>query len=199
LGAFGTGSMSRRISPDEMIFCPMSAAPQGIEVPLQRVSLHPTGPEAADVRVHRRIYADTSFKACMMASSPLATAEAMAALAAADGVQSLADPPEPRPRPAETCPAVIPIDAEAAHYKIRLPVARFHALADDAVPNLVSSLMRIGNGCCLIAGYGVIAAGEERLAQAAYRVSLAERVARFRLEVDLNHRALGGPAVAALE
>ena len=45
----------------------------------------------------------------------------------------------------------------------------------------------------------MIAAGEENLGQAAYRVSLAERIARFRQEVDLNHRVLGGPALAALE
>jgi hypothetical protein len=45
----------------------------------------------------------------------------------------------------------------------------------------------------------VIAAGEEHLDQAAYRVSLAERIARFRHEVGLNHRILGGPAVSAFE
>jgi len=45
----------------------------------------------------------------------------------------------------------------------------------------------------------VIAAGKENLGQAAYRVSLAERIARFRQEVDLTHRLLGGPPVEAFE
>jgi len=45
----------------------------------------------------------------------------------------------------------------------------------------------------------VIAAGKENLGQAAYRVSLAERIARFRQEVDLTHRLLEGPPVEAFE
>jgi L-fuculose-phosphate aldolase len=199
LGAFGTGSMSRKLTADEMMFCPMSAAPPGIEVPLQRISLHPKGPEAADVRLHRLIYTRTSFKACMMTASPLATAEAMAVLAAADGMNARVDPPEAHLRSAADGLVVTPIDAESAYHNVRLPVTRFDALAVDAGADLLRGLLQAGNGCCLIAGSGTIAAGEERLGQAAYRVSLAERIARFRLEVNLNHRLLGGPAVVVFE
>jgi len=199
LGAFGTGSMSRKVSADEMIFCPMSAAPQGIEAPLQRIPLRPAGVEAPDVRLHRRIYNGTPYTACMLAASPLATAEAMAALAAADGIEALAGQPRSLKRPAAEFPVVAPIDAEAIHYKVRLPVAYGRALAADDGEDLVLGLLRTGNGLGLIAGCGVIAIGEERLGQAAYRVSLAERIARFRLEVDLNRRVLGGPAPAAFE
>jgi ribulose-5-phosphate 4-epimerase/fuculose-1-phosphate aldolase len=199
LGAYGTGSMSRRLSADEMIFCPMSAAPLGVGVPLLRTSLHPRGPEAADVRLHRLIYARTPFKACMLAFSPMAAAEASAALVAANGIEALAGAPRTIERSAAECPIVAPIDAESAYHKIRLPVASLPALALDSEGELVSSLLQTGSGCGLIAGCGVIAAGEHSLAQAAYRVSLAERAARFRLEVDLNHRLLAGPPVAAFE
>ncbi len=186
LGAFGTGSMSRKLSADEMLFCPMSAAPQGVPVPLRRMALHPEGPGEADaqLRLHRLVYTRTPYTACMLAASPLATAEAMAALAG---------------RPAAQRPIVVPIDAEATHYQVSLPVADSRALAADAGEDLIPGLLEAGNGCCLIAGCGVVAVGAQGLGQAAYWVALAERVARFRLEVDLNHRVFGGPALAAFE
>jgi L-fuculose-phosphate aldolase len=200
LGAFGTGSMSCKISADEMIFCPTSAAPRGIEAPLQRIALHPEGQaEAADLRLHRRVYTRTAFKACMLAASPLATAEAMAALAAAEGIDALVKTSGPRLRHAGRHPLVVPIDAESIYYRIRLPIASIHELAVDAGADTLSGLLQDGNGCVLIAGWGVVSAGEEHLGQAAYRLSLAERIARFRLEVDLNHRLFGAPPLAAFE
>ncbi len=199
LGAFGTGSMSWKLSADEMIFCPTSAAPRGIEVPLQRISLHPTGADAADVRIHRLVHTGTPYKACMMTASPLATAEAMAILAAAEGIDALVKASGSRLRPAGEYPMVVPIDAESIHYKVRLPVASVHDLAVGAGADIVPGLLQIGNGCGLIAGCGVVSAGEEHLGQAAYRASLAERIARFRLEVDLNHRMLGTPPLAVFE
>ena len=199
LGAFGTGSMSRKLSADEMLFCPMSAAPDGVEVPLYRIPLRAGEPEAADVRLHRLIYTHTPFAACILASSPLATVEGMAALAAADGSVGLTGSSYPSERFPNRHPMVAPIDAEAVHYNVRLPVAGVDALASGPAENPVPALLRFGNGGCLIAGGGVIAAGEENLDQAAYRVSLAERIARFRHEVALNHRILGGPAVSAFE
>jgi ribulose-5-phosphate 4-epimerase/fuculose-1-phosphate aldolase len=201
LGAFGTGSMSRRLSADEMLFCPMSAAPEGVELTLHRLPLRAAEPEAgaADVRLHRRIYAHTRFTACMATSAPLATAEATATWAEAHGLEALTGKPDRTEHAPDRRPRVAPIDAEAAYYKARLPVAGPDALAAGPAENRIPSLLVRGNGCCLIAGCGVIAAGEEGLGQAAYRVSLAERMARFRQEVDLNHRLLGGPAVAAFE
>jgi len=200
LGSFGTGSMSCKISADEMIFCPMSAAPRGIEAPLQRLALHPKGQaQDADLRLHRLIYKRTAFKACMLAASPLATAEAMAALAAAAGTDALVKASGSRRRPAGGHPMVVPVDAESIHYKIRLPVASVHDLAVDAEADILTGLLQAGNGCILIAGWGVVSAGEEHLGQAAYRLSLAERIARFRLEVDLNHRLFGTPPLAAFE
>jgi L-fuculose-phosphate aldolase len=200
LGTFGTGSMSRKISADEMIFCPMSAAPRGIEAPLERLPLHPKGlSQDADLRLHRQVYTRTAFKACMLAASPLATAEAMAALTAAAGIEALVKAPGPRLRPAGGRPMVVPVDAESIYYKIRLPVASAHDLAVDAEADTLTGLLQAGSGCVLIAGWGVVSAGEEHLGQAAYRLSLAERIARFRLEVDLNHRLFGAPPLAAFE
>jgi L-fuculose-phosphate aldolase len=199
LGAFGTGSISCKLSADEMIFCPMSSAPLEIAVPVQRVALRPDASGDGEVRLHRRIYRSTPFTACMLAASPLATAEAMAALAAAEGMDALIGKHAPPARTASAMTILAPIDAEAAHYNVRLPVTSLPALAADAPEGLLSRLLQAGDGCCLIAGAGVIAASAHGLAQAAYRVSLAERVARFRLEVDLNHRLLGAPPVTAFE
>lgn len=200
LGAFGTGSMSCKLSSDEMIFCPMSAAPRGIEVPLRRISLYHEGhAEAADQGLHRRIYTRTPFKACMLAASPLATADAMAVLAAADGIDALAQTSGSRPRPPGNHPMVVPIDAESIYHNVRLPVAGIRDLAVEAGADVVPGLIQTGNGCGLIAGWGVVSAGEDHLGQAAYRLSLAERIARFRLEVDLNHRLFGTPPLAAFE
>jgi ribulose-5-phosphate 4-epimerase/fuculose-1-phosphate aldolase len=197
LGAFGTGSMSRRVSADEMIFCPMSAAPEGVEVPLHRLPLLAAEPDAADVNLHRLIYAHTPFTACMAAAAPLATAEGLAALLEAHGLEALTAKTDRVGGNAEQPPVVVPIDAEAVYYKVRLPVVG--AAAVGSAENPIPSLLRRADGCCLMAGCGVIAAGEENLGQAAYRISLAERIARFRQEVDLNHRLLGGPPVEAFE
>lgn len=199
LGAFGTGSMSLKLTSEEMVFCPMSAAPGGIEVPLYRIRLRAAPPEAADVRLHRLIFTQTPFSSCILAPGPLATAEGMAALSAAHGAGALAGNPYPIDRTPDHRPMVAPIDAEAAYYNVRLPVAGPDALASGPPESPIPDLLRLGGGCCLIAGCGVIAVGEENLGQAAYRVSLAERIARFRQEVDLNHRLFGGPPVEAFE
>jgi hypothetical protein len=105
----------------------------------------------------------------------------------------------PIERAPERRPMVVPIDAEAGYYNVRLPVAGVDALAPGPAENPIPGLLRLGDGGCLIAGGGVIAAGEEHLGQAAYRVSLAERIARFRHEVELNHRLFAGPPAAAFE
>jgi L-fuculose-phosphate aldolase len=199
LGAFGTGSISRKLSADEMIFCPMSSAPHEMAVPVQRLALRPEAPGDGDMRLHRLIYRSTPFTACMLAASPLATAEAMAALATAEGMDALIGKHAPPAKTASAMTILAPIDAEAAHYNVRLPVTSLPAMAAGAPEGLVSRLLQAGDGCCLIAGAGVIAASVHGLAQAAYRVSLAERVARFRLEVDLNRRVLGAPPVTAFE
>lgn len=196
LGPFATGSMSRREGPNEMLFCPMAAAPIGVEAPLYRLPVRGSEPQAEDIRMHRRIYAQTPFTACVIAPSPLATAEAMAVLSEA-GTPAASN--TSGPEQASELPVIVPVDAEASYYNIRLPVAPLAAIGNAARVDLIPKMLRRGDGCGIIAGYGVIAAGETGIAQAFYRLSLAERIARFRQEAHLNHILLGGAAPAEFE
>ena len=199
LGAYGTGSMSRKLAADEMVFCPMSAAPEGLEAPLYRIPLRAPEPEAADVRLHRLIYTHTPFTACMVTTSPWATAEGMAVLAETHGAAALLGPWAGIDYTAGHYPMVVPIDAEAHYYDSRLPVADPACIAASPPGNPIPNLLSRHRGRCIVAGCGLIAAGPTGLDQAAYIVSAAERSARFRQEVHLHSRLWGGPPPAAFE
>ncbi len=199
LGAFGAGSMSQRIGPDEMLFCPTAAAPAGMAPPLQRLCIDGGDPGAADIRLHRLVYTRTPFTACVAAPSPLATAEAMAVLSEAGGAGAPAASIARSMGPAAELPVIVPVDREASYYNVRLPVAPLAAIGDAAPAGLIPDMLHRGNGCGVVAGYGVVAAAEEGLAQALYRLSLAERIAHFRQEVHLNHRLSGGAPAADFE
>ena len=199
LGAYGTGSMSRKLAADEMVFCPMSAAPEGLEAPLYRIPLRAPEPEAADVRLHRLIYTHTPFTACMVTTSPWATAEGMAVLAETHGAAALLGKSAGIDYTAGHYPMVVPIDAEAQYYDSRLPVADPACIAAGPPGNPIPNLLSRHRGRCIVAGCGLIAAGPTGLDQAAYIVSAAERSARFRQEVHLHSRLWGGPPPAAFE
>ncbi len=199
LGAFGTGSMSRKLTNDRMIFCPMSAAPQGVDIPIHRSPLTASAAEPGDVRLHRLIYAHTPYTACMVATSPQATAEGMAVLAAARARGAAYASPGSDDDSASTAAEAAPIDAEAKYYRSRLGVVEASQAAAESADNPILKILRGKSRCCVIAGYGVVAVGDRGLDQAAYRVSSAERSARFRLEVDFNQKLYGGPAVAEFE
>jgi L-fuculose-phosphate aldolase len=192
LGAFGTGSMSRRVSENEMVFCPMSAAPAGIDRPLLRLPLAGEGDASLGVRLHRSIYAHTPYTACMLTASPLATAEGMAVLAEGCGIGALTGESSGGGCSPERLPGVAPIDAEGRYLHGRLGVVGSSPLEPDALPDLIGRVLQRHRGCCIISGWGVLAAGQSSLEQAAHRVSSAERTARFRQEVHLNHRLFGG-------
>ncbi len=198
LSAFAVGSLSCRTAPDIMMFSPMAAAPGGIDAPLYRLPLGETKRQGADIRLHRLIYARTPYTACVVAPSPLATAEAMAVLSASCGGGLPAAMKADGLGPVSELPVIMPIDAEASFYDVRVPVAPPAALGAGAPEGLIPDMLTRGNGCAVIAGVGVIAAGES-LAQAVYRLSLAERIAHFRQEVHLNHRLLGGAPVSDFE
>ena len=199
LGAFGTGSMSRKVATDEMIFCPMSAAPEGVDISLYRCPLTDRASEPGDVRLHRLIYTHTPFTACMVTTSPQATAEGMALLAATCGrsaaTAALQGVDGGGGKPTE----VAPIDAEAKYYQSRLGVVPVSKVADESPDNPILRNLRGKSRCCIVAGYGVIAVSDKGLDQAAYIVSSAERSARFRQEVDLNQKLFGGPPVGEFE
>jgi hypothetical protein len=96
-------------------------------------------------------------------------------------------------------PMLVPIDAQARYYDSRLPVADPACIAADFPDNPIPNLLGRHRGSCIIAGYGLIAAGLTGLDQAAYIVSAAERSARFRQEVHLHSRLWGGPPPTAFE
>lgn len=198
LSAYATGSLSRRVGADEMLFSPTAAAPAGMAAPQLLLALADTAPCAEDVRLHRRIYADTPFKACIIAPAPLATAEAAAVLAEAWSGRLQDAFRAPPPLNSHELPVIRPIDAEALFYGVRVPVAPPSALGATAPAGLIPEMLMRGSGCAVVAGAGVIAAGD-RLDQAVYRLCLAERIAYFRQEAHINHRLLGGAPVAEFE
>jgi L-fuculose-phosphate aldolase len=199
IGAYGTGSMSQKVSEEEMLYCPVSAVPRGMGFALRRLPVRAAGESDPALGLHRMVYAHTRFTACMVTSSPLATAEAMAVLAETAGANILAGRPPAVDYRAEGHPVVTPIDAEALYLNPRLGVVDFACLGADPPQNPILDMLRWHKGCCIAAGYGVIAAGETTLEQAAHLVASAERIARYRQEVILNHQLLGGPAVESFQ
>jgi ribulose-5-phosphate 4-epimerase/fuculose-1-phosphate aldolase len=182
-----------------MAFCPMSAAPTGLDVPILRLPLEDPDEPAGDVRLHRLVYARTPFTACMLTTNPLATAEGMAVLAQRHGIEALAGRPVGVSYGPDHHPSLAPIDAEGRCLYHRLGLVDIAQIAGDAPENPIPDMLLRYHGCCIIAGCGVISAGETSLAQAAHHASSAERIARFRQEVDLNHRLFGGPPIEAFE
>jgi ribulose-5-phosphate 4-epimerase/fuculose-1-phosphate aldolase len=188
LGAFGTGSMSLRVSETEMIYCALSAAPEGFEIPLVRVPFATVGDLPGEAGLHAAVYAQTVFCACMITACPLAAAEGMAVLyERTEGGDSGA-----------AAAGLSPIDVEGQYLYGRLGLAEVDVMRADRSPGRLASLLQNHRGCCVVAGYGVVAAGRS-LAEAAHHVSSAERIARLRQEVFLNQRLFGGPALSGLE
>jgi ribulose-5-phosphate 4-epimerase/fuculose-1-phosphate aldolase len=199
IGAYGTGSMSQKVTPDEMIFCPMSAVPEGMEFPLYRVSLDMDKQDTVDQALHKLIYNNTTYTTCMITTSPLATAEGMAVLAETVGIEALLGEGAKIPYTPKEHPVVAPIDAEAVYLNPRLGVVNLSQLRNQTPENPILNLLRWYKGCCIVAGYGVISAGDTTLEQAAHHASSAERIARFRVEVFANEKLLDGPPLRSFE
>lgn len=199
LGSFGTGSMSQKISADEMIYCPMSAAPVGYDFPLYRLPLNPEADDHIDLRMHKLIYAYTHQNACMITVSPLAVAESMAVLAEQWGESVLFGDPSSVSYTAKHHPVIKPIDAEAIYLNPRLGLTDQTQLNDQTANNPILNMLRWYKGCCVVAGYGVISTGGTTLEQAAHNAASAERIARFRAEVFINQKILDGPEVEGFE
>lgn len=170
LSAYGTGSMSVRLSRREIAWVPAAAAPQGWEIPWSRRLLEeePAGLEGA---LHRLVHTQTSYRAGILAAAP----HAIAAAAATPDSE------------------ILPVDDEARHAGIRLSIARAAAFLPDPEKSGLPRLLEEGGGCLLLEGVGILGCGRKGLAEAALRVALAERVCRLRHEIALNHRLLGTP------
>lgn len=199
IGAFGTGSMSRKVTADEMVFCPMSAIPAGIELNLVRTSTKMREEDDFELMLHKLIYAHTNYTTCIMASNPLATAEGMALLAERFGTESLLGDPLEIPYSREDHPVVSPIDAEAIYLNPRLGLVDGSRLKDRSPENPLLNMLRWHKGCCVAGGFGVIATGDTTLEQAAHNLASAERIGRFRIEVHINEKLLGGPPLDSFE
>jgi len=199
IGAYGTGSMSHKISSKEMIYCPMSAVPASFEFPLIRSSLDFQADDDLDLSLHKLIYQNTHQNSCMITSSPLATAEGMAILAEEYGMKALAGHATNIAYLAEDHPVVKPIDGEAIYLNPRVGLVDISHLTDMTPDNPILNMLRWYKGCCIAAGYGVISTGEATLEQAAHNAASVERIARFRAEVFINEKLLGGPPVEEFE
>jgi len=199
IGAYGTGSMSHKISSNEMIYCPMSAVPESFEFPLVRASLEFQVDDLLDMRLHKLIYQNTHQNACMITSSPMATAEGMAILAEDNGMEALTGRATNIAYLAEDHPVVKPIDGEAIYLNPRVGLVDMSQLTDMTPDNPILNMLRWYKGCCIAAGYGVISTGEATLEQAAHNAASVERIARFRAEVFINEKLLNGPPVNEFE
>jgi L-fuculose-phosphate aldolase len=199
IGTYGTGSMSQKISSEELIYCPMSAAPEDFDFPLRREKIGFHENDTLDLKLHKLIYQNTHQNTCMITASPLATAEGMAILAEKYGRSILLGGEADIPYTAENHPTILPIDGEAIYLNPRLGLVDISQLAVMTPENPILNMLRWYKGCCVVAGFGAISTGETTLEQAAHNAASAERIARFRSEVYINEKILGGPGVAVFE
>lgn len=199
IGAFGTGSMSRKVTAEEMIYCPASAIPAGMDLPLVRTSTEIKDGDDFELMLHKLIYSNTNYTTCIMASNPLATAEGMAILAENYGVEALTGESSSIPYDRKAHPVVAPIDAEAIYLNPRLGLVDGSHLDNRAPENPILNMLRWHKGCCVVGGFGVVATGDTTLEQAAHNLASAERIGRFRIEVFINEKLLGGPPLESFE
>jgi methylthioribulose-1-phosphate dehydratase len=199
IGAFRTGSMSRKVTADEMIFCPNSAVPAGMEFQLARTSTKMREDDDFEIALHKLIYTYTNFTTCIMASNPLITAEGMATLSEKFGIDSLLGELRDIPYTRDDHPVVAPIDAEAIYLNPRLGLVDGAQLRNRSPENPILNMLRWHKGCCVVGGFGVIATGDTTLEQAAHNVASAERIGKFRMEVYINEKLLGGPPLKSFD
>jgi L-fuculose-phosphate aldolase len=199
IGAYATGSMSRKVTSEEMIFCPMSSVPENMDFPLYRVSTKMKEGDNFEIALHKLIYNQTDYTACIMATNPLACADGMAILAEKFGIESLLGESDNIPYFQEDHPVITPIDAEGIHLNPRLGLVDVTQLNNLTPENPILDMLRWHKGCCVVAGFGVIAAGETTIEQAACNIASAERIGNFRTEVFINEKLLNGPPMKSFE
>jgi len=168
IGAYGTGSMSQKVSANEMIYCPMSAVPDGMDFPLLRLDLEFSDTDPVDLFMHKLIYKNTIQNACMITTNPMAVADGMVILAEKYGDGVLAGEKIDIPYEPDNHPVIAPIDAEAIYLNPRLGLVDIHQLNNRSSGNPILDMLRRYKGCCVVAGYGVISTGDTTLEQAAH-------------------------------
>mgnify|MGYP000921206059 CR=1 FL=1 len=199
IGAYGTGSMSRKVTASSMVYSPMSAVPDGMDAGLRRTPTKISDADDFEIMLHKLVYTHTNYTTCIMASNPVATAEGMAILAGRFGTGALLGDPSGIPYDRADHPVVPPIDAEAIYLNPRLGLVDLSHLDDRSAENPILNMLRWHKGCCVVGGFGVIATGDTTLEQAAHNLASAERIGKFRIEVSVNEKLLGGPSLESFE
>ncbi len=199
IGAFGTGSMSQKVSSKEMIFCPMSSCPKGIDFPLFRIQLTNDENDSLDMKVHKLIYQNTHMNTCMITTNPQATAEGMAILFHKYGKEVLLGKEIDISYSLDDHPVIKPIDAEAIYLNPRVGLVDIKQITNFTPENPILDMLRWHKGLCVVAGYGVISTGEKTLEQCAHNASSAERIAQYRQAIDINNLLLDGPSMKSFE
>ena len=199
IGGYGTGSMSQKVTSNEMIYSPVSSVPEKINVTLNRISTSMNDEDHFELALHKLIYNDTNYTTCIIAANPIATADGMAVLAEKFGMESLLGESTHIPYTQNDHPVITPIDAEAIYLNPRVGLVDITQLNDHSSKNPVLNMLRWHKGCCVIAGLGVVAVGDTTLEQAAHNISSAERIGKFRTEVFVNEKLIDSPPLEFFE
>ncbi|NQU43182.1 class II aldolase/adducin family protein [bacterium] len=196
ISPFGTGSMSEKVTQNEMLYCPMASAPEGFEIAIQRMTLEQCPQDDYELAFHKAVYRNTSYKTCMCTMSPLANAEAMAVILESFGMEALLNPDSVSIdySDAKDHPVLRPIDAEAIYLNPRVGLTNSSAAFDD-----IANMLRWHKGACVIAGRGAVGVGSVSLEQAAHHVASLENIARVRQTAHYAHRLAGAPPVSFFE
>ncbi len=190
LSGFATGSMSLKVSDTDMIYCPLSALPEGFSIPLLKKSIKSDSEENFDLRIHKMIYQNTDQTSCMITISPRAVAEGMAVLAEKYGIEVLCGNGAMISYTNRGHPVITAVDAEARYCSPELGVVDITQLSDLRSDNPILDMLREYKGCCVVANYGVISTSRNGLEQAACKAFLAERIAGFRQEAGITIRSI---------
>lgn len=199
ISAYGTGSMSQKISADRFIYCPLSSVPEGFDFPLTRESIRIEETDDLNLNIHKLIYKHTNQTTCMITTNPMATAEGMTCLYKQYGADAMLGKNVGITYRDRSHPVILPIDAEATYLNPKLGLVDPSTLNNMSEDNPILNMLRWYKGCCVVSGFGVISTGQTTLEQAAHNASSAERIARFRNEVYLNSQLVDGPVVEVFE
>jgi ribulose-5-phosphate 4-epimerase/fuculose-1-phosphate aldolase len=199
ISAYGTGSMSQKISADRFIYCPLSSVPEGFDFPLTRERIQIEETDDLNLRIHKLIYKNTNQTTCMITTNPMATAEGMTCLYKQYGADAMLGKDARITYGDKSHPVILPIDAEATYLNPKLGLVDPSTLNDSSEDNPILNMLRWYKGCCVVSGFGVISTGQTTLEQAAHNASSAERIARFRNEVYLNSKLVDGAIVEVFE
>jgi len=196
ISPFGAGSMSEKVTQNEMLYCPTAAAPEDFEISIERITLDQCGEDDSELAFHKALYRNTNYKTCMLTMSPLASAEAMAVIGESFGPEALTNPDSVSIdySDAKDHPVLRPIDAEAVYLNPQVGLVNSNADFDS-----VANMLRWHKGACIIAGKGAVGVGSVSLEQAAHHVASLENIARIRQTVYLSHRLAGAPPVSYFE